>query len=343
MLARLDSVFLIFAAGLWALLEWTRGGNLWGTRGGPVARRLLSHLPLLAAAVPVLPYLIWNLTVFGHLEPVSGAMKTTFPDPGFHPGPLRNFPEYVLLLAVALVTLFAGLRAQAARSTRALGMFSLAALLHATYTVVFMIWAVDRWHFALLVFLGLAALPVLGQRVLELVRRGWAMAAVVVAIVGAVAVQVYSFRLREGRFQSDTYRVALWVRENLPEDAVLSATDTGVFAYFSERSTVNLDGLINSFEYLERLRAGGGQVEAYLAEKGVRYLFDQNAYDLEDVRSGEYETRQIRVAYRPEARTAAVLTVHRSDEVHRLDVMSRRDLGSAQTEPNSIILYRYRP
>ena len=349
MLARLDTVFLVFAAGLWALFEWVRGGTLWDAgasrdgRPASAAGRLWSHLPLLAVAIPVLPYLFWNLSVFGNLEPVSGAMKTTFPTPGFHPGPFRDFPEYAVLAGVALVVLVLGSRKTASRFTRALGLFGLAALLHGAYTVLFMVWAVDRWHFALLVFLALTAVPALGQQVLTRVSRPLAAAAILAGVAGAVAVQVYSFGLREGRYQSDTYHLALWVRGNLPEDAVLSATDSGVLAYFSERSTVNLDGLINSFDYFERLRAGGGQVEEYLAEKGVGYILDQCSYGLEDVLSGNYEVRPLRITDWAEGRVAAEIPVRPEDEAYRLDVRSRRYLGSAETEPNSIILYRYRP
>lgn len=290
--------------------------------------------------MPVLPYLFWNLSTFGHLQPVSGVMKTTFPVVGFHPGPFREFPEYGFLAVVALVVFALGLRRGASRYLRGLGLFGLAAALHGAYTVGFMIWAVDRWHFALLVFLGLAALPAVGQFVLGRLAQPLATAGTAIAIVGALVVQVYSLGLREGRCQADTYHLALWAREHLPDDAVLSATDSGVLAYFSERSTVNLDGLINSFDYLERLRDGGGRVEAYLEQKGVGYILDQWAFDQEDVLSGEYETRVLRLAYRPERRVAAEILVNKADEVHRIDLLCRRYLGSPEREANAVILYR---
>lgn len=354
MLARLDSVFLILAAGLWALVEWARGGSFWSAfaadsrtqreeRSATAASRLLSHLPLLAAALPVVPYLFWNLAVFGHLQPVSGAMKTTFPEPGFHPAPLRDFPEYGLLTGVALLAVLIGLRPGASRFARALGLLALAALLHAAYTIVFMVWAVDRWQFGLLVVLGLTALPAAAGQILARLPRPLATGAVIAAIAGAVVVQAYSLRLREGRYQSETYRLALWAREHLPKDAMLSATDSGVIAFFSERPTVNLDGLINSFDYLECVQEGGGRVEEYLERKGVDYLLDQNAFGRPDLLSGQYEVRICRIAYRPEGRITAELPVRRGDEVHRRDVMSRNTLGSTKTEPNAVILYRYDP
>ena len=364
MLARLDTVFLIFAVGIWSLLEWSRGGSLWdafsepsrrmgplgssapvakslGAHSGSALSRLLSHLPILIVAIPVLPYLFWNLSVFGHLQPVSGAMKTTFPSVGFHPEPFRDFPEYAALLLVAFIAAFVGLRSRASRYARALAVFSIAALAHALYTVLFMIWAVDRWHFALLVFIALIALPGLGQWVLERFRRPISAAIVGLALAGGVVVQYYSLSLRNGRYQADTYEVARWAREHLPEDAVLSATDSGVIAYFSGLSTVNLDGLINSFDYLEHLREGEGAVEEYMRAKGVGYILHQNSFGLPDVISGNYEGRILRIAYRPEGRVSAEILVSPELEVHRRVRDARRYLGSPKLEPNAIILYRF--
>ncbi|MEZ4649423.1 MAG: hypothetical protein R3E97_11710 [Candidatus Eisenbacteria bacterium] len=364
MLARLDTVFLIFSVLLCSLLEWSRGGSLWtalesGSRSGrheagqqqraaggsarsaSMWSRLLSHLPLAAVAIPVLPYLFWNLTVFGHLQPVSGAMKTTFPSVGFHPGPLRDFPEYAALLAVALIVILIGLRSRASRYDRALAVFGIAAVLHALYTVLFMVWAVDRWHFALLVFIALTALPGWAQVILERIRRPIAVALVLLAIAGGVVVQSYSLSLRSGRYQANTYDVAIWARDHLPPDATLSSTDSGVLAYFSGLSTVNLDGLINSFAYLERLREGNGAVERYMAEKGVDYILDQNSFGLTDVISGDYEDRVLRISYRPERRIAAEIPARPDLEVHRQVRSARRYVGSPELEPNAIILYRF--
>jgi len=53
-------------------------------------------------------------------------------------------------------------------------------------------------------------------------------------------------------------------------------TGSGSSAYFTDgRVFVNLDGLINSFEYFERLKAG--TADEYLAGIGLDYVFG-NAY-----------------------------------------------------------------
>jgi hypothetical protein len=53
------------------------------------------------------------------------------------------------------------------------------------------------------------------------------------------------------------YQGALWAKANLPEDATIWSGSTGVLGYFSERTCVNTDGLINSFEFLENVLKKG--------------------------------------------------------------------------------------
>lgn len=69
---------------------------------------------------------------------------------------------------------------------------------------------------------------------------------------------------------ADGHSVGRWIAANLPKDAVIAATDPGLIAWFGERPTVSLDGLINNFEYQEVLR--DGTVAAYLDAKRVTHL-----------------------------------------------------------------------
>ena len=48
-----------------------------------------------------------------------------------------------------------------------------------------------------------------------------------------------------GIIETEMVQTALWVRDNLPEDAVLAVHDIGAMGYFSERSFYDLAGLIN--------------------------------------------------------------------------------------------------
>ena len=46
---------------------------------------------------------------------------------------------------------------------------------------------------------------------------------------------------------------ALWVRENTPAGTAIASWDAGVIGYFSDRPVVNLDGVVNSFEWKDAL------------------------------------------------------------------------------------------
>jgi hypothetical protein len=65
---------------------------------------------------------------------------------------------------------------------------------------------------------------------------------------------------------------ANWLEENTPPGAVIAASGSGSIGYFTQgRSIVNMDGLMNSIEYLEHMQAGPGA--DYLAEIGVEYVY----------------------------------------------------------------------
>lgn len=77
------------------------------------------------------------------------------------------------------------------------------------------------------------------------------------------------------------YRSALWLKSNTAKDAVVASWNAGQLGFYSERSVINLDGLINSHQFfrtvllpdriaVERQQALG----QYLDEQQVEYLVD---------------------------------------------------------------------
>lgn len=339
-LARLDTVFLLAAFGILGTIEALR------ERGeAPLIRALWARLsPLLPASLVVLPYLAWNLIRFGHLQPVSGAAKSGFPIPELRIEALSRHPEFALLLFVGIGFLLASLRRRSSPVIRMLGLFGLAGLLHMAYTLLFMRWGVDRWHFVLLMPTALIGLPWLAERVIG--RTAWVggmlfrRAALAIGLIAVVVVQGSSMTARQGRHLAAVREAAIWARDSLPEDAVFAMSDAGVFAYYSGRTTINLDGLINSYGYLEALREG--RVNEYLRRRGVGYIFDQSAYGVPEWLDGDYDERILRLWYRPRSRVGAEIRVRREDEVYRRNLLSR-SAALSPPERNALILYRYRP
>ncbi|MCI0730666.1 MAG: hypothetical protein L0332_28635 [Chloroflexi bacterium] len=75
------------------------------------------------------------------------------------------------------------------------------------------------------------------------------------------------------------YNAALWIAENSPPDTIFASWNTGQLGYFSNRTFINLDGVINNVDYYERVLRGSISLTDYLFENHVDYLVDYATYD----------------------------------------------------------------
>lgn len=282
-LARLDSVFIILGVLASIPLGWALGG------GERVPFRAMMRKSLevgLTFAVLVAPYFVWNESQFGHLMAISGGLKSSFPVISFNPVRLTGYHAHygqTLLLAstLGLALLWLGRRrgpahdpgGAAGRPGPAPVMIAMWAgcCLHFVNSILFMGFGVHWWHFAsyapLAVLLGTIALADLQSRFRRPARVAL-VAALAMAACSAAAFYVdYHWR---GEEHERWLEAALWARRNLPPDAVVGMTDCGLFGYFSERRTVNLDGVINGYEYQEALQQG--RLREYLDRCHMTYL-----------------------------------------------------------------------
>lgn len=81
------------------------------------------------------------------------------------------------------------------------------------------------------------------------------------------------------KLYSARYDAALWIAENSPPDAVFAAWNAGQLGFFSNRTFINLDGVINSVDYYERVLRGPTPLTDYLIENNVDYVVDYSTYD----------------------------------------------------------------
>ncbi len=95
------------------------------------------------------------------------------------------------------------------------------------------------------------------------------------------AVAIYMFA-RSINFTSELYaaryNAALWISENSPPDTVFASWNAGQLGFFSDRTFINLDGLINNIDYYERVLRGPVPLADYLAENKVDYIVDYSIY-----------------------------------------------------------------
>src|SRR5688572_3478366 len=75
------------------------------------------------------------------------------------------------------------------------------------------------------------------------------------------------------------YNAALWIAENSPPDTVFASWNAGQLGFFSNRTFINLDGVINNVDYYERVLRGPVALTDYLSENKVDFIVDYATYD----------------------------------------------------------------
>ena len=309
MLGRLDSVFLLFAVAFFLLFtQFRRKDIAFAERFVPAIRKGFSVFwPVL---VLVVPYLAANTMFFGSIMPISGAVKSTFPNPGFHGNYLLRFYEYPAVLGMGLVGLALLGRFRSDASLRGI-LFALMAgqATHLLFTLLFMKFAVQRWHFV--TFIPVATLAAAGwideayHRLPRLPR--WLPVPVLVlalAFLGFHSLRSYPRYAGESYFEA-----AAWTREHIPANARMAMHDSGTFSYLSRRQVVNLDGIVNDMAYQDWLCAG--RLDDYLRQNNVAYLVRHIAAPPEGYK--EYTITY----YCRKAKGLSKMTVYAENEVFR--------------------------
>lgn len=270
-LARLDNVFV--AGALLTAVALVPSGE-------PPRRRAAAVLAAGGAVTAVLaPYLVLNAATTGHLMPISGAIKSTFPAVT---GRLESLGDLGMLTAAggAVSLLLAALPGSAPARRGVLGGLGAGVLLHAAYVVLwtdhYTFW---RWYYVAGV-LNLAFLAAWGVETVA----AWSArpaAAVTTLLVAAglaygwlkaldpVAIGPWTLpgRVNEYRWADEA---GAWMRERLPAgSAVLVYDYPGSLAWHSGLSILPADGLINDFAWNDEILERG--IGPWLCARGVGY------------------------------------------------------------------------
>ena len=334
-LARLDTVFLVLVLFGIAFVRTL------------VRRRRAALVALLAMGggflVLTAPYLIMNLARFEHLMPISGALKTSFPRPLLSSSALAALSKREWIYLAAALAALAGMALPAWRRAggdldrrryrQALAVIAAGVWLHFLHEVLFMQWAVFAWHYTLYATLFILIL-LEGLRVFAVRwhraggrRLAWALVLLIMAGTG-LKVWQRTFALRhDGNWMVNAYHAALWAREHTPPAAAFAMKDAGIFGYFSKRSTMNLDGVVNDFSYQEVL--ADRCLCEHLRAKDVGYLVTPILKERGDVNcrqvatgvtgsiaAGEYGSLGFSFLSHLSGAYSDTLRVRREDEVH---------------------------
>lgn len=321
-LSRLDMIFLIAAI----LVFYAHGiVTVHGDRRAR-AEKLVAFIA--GSALVVAPYLIYNRLHFGSVMPVSGALKSGFPAVSASLHTLSRFgvkDMAGIFLAFAYLGWFTVERPDkrspgGRRFTVAMAVMSSYVVMHFLHTILFMRWAVFRWHF---IPYSLFGVLVISEPLSRFFAGGgpakrrvfyWVCIAVVV-ILGVLRTYGRYNQPPEGNWTVESYRAALWVRENTGTGDIFAMKDAGNFGYFSRRRTINLDGVVNNMEYQDALKEKG--LKNYLERKQVRYLVQHAFWDEPRIISGDYETYPVRYTSRKYMVKSDEITLGREDEIYR--------------------------
>jgi hypothetical protein len=227
--------------------------------------------------------IVYQLT-FGHPLPIHGVLRSTFPVINFQPHLFTNLVSFafesggpgelalfhlptspLILLICGLILLREGFLSRrercGARLVVILGFVQLFAFL------LFQAWAkpVSSWYLAPLVIftsgaVGAAVVNVLGSR----------RTATISLLLALVVAGLSTFReYRRWNVPVPESQVHAFVKSR-PADAIWAATDCGSIAFRTGRTFLNLDGLINGFEYQEALKRH--DLHGYLERAEADYL-----------------------------------------------------------------------
>lgn len=220
-------------------------------------------------------YLLWNRLHFGHWMPISGALKTAFPNMVLVPRHLL-IKSVLVRMAIPVAASIAYILASALKEHVArlsqihlpLLMLNIYVLLHACYAAFFQDWGVFPWYFALPLCIASLTLPAL----ISLLPNRKLMVSLVMASGAVVVLATFCKLALPSRHVGlrRLYEQAIWLRENTEPNAICIAEDAGIIGYYSQRRVINLDGLINSYEYQDYLAQG--RFSDYLRDKGVQYF-----------------------------------------------------------------------
>ncbi len=311
-LTRLDGA-LLFASIAAARLIWA-----WR------AKRVRRELPMLTTYVVVtftllVPYFWRNLMVFGSFSPSSGKALTYLHSYANSYAISNGIDGWYVNSAISMEVLGRSV-VGAAICLAIFGIFvglsvgrqlwlGLPLLLYLPIPLVYYGYMMQQdnprhfvpWSLAVIILLAWA-LAALLQRLPSI-----SYLAVPAIIAGVLIVQT----LDSSRFwqeketapsqsQPTMYQAALWMRDNLPSDALIGAKNSGIYQYYSGHHVLNIDGKLNNdilAVYDQR------RMLDYLREKGVTHLIDQESTMADHI---QFYSQQF--GERPEHRVPTTIT-----------------------------------
>jgi hypothetical protein len=103
-------------------------------------------------------------------------------------------------------------------------------------------------------------------------QAAWLIALAAIVLNNATFVQQFGAAASaRGLAQPAMYQAARWIAANLPPQAQLASSNSGIFQYYSEHVVLNFDGKLNHEIVPIQVRR---ELDVYLRSKGIGYIID---------------------------------------------------------------------
>lgn len=282
-LARLDALFMILAMGSAILFTFRHLG--FGT--------LLRYCIVMVTSFFVItaPYLLWNYLTFGHLGPISGAIKSSFPHITAKIGSLHIIGISATIASVIGIIRGFG-RKKAGKHFHFHFIISTGAILLAMYVFLFTDhvtkWA---WYYVpgtiMIAILCAELADYLTVRILHFKKAIIVTTCTVLMLIGALRtwseyatidpIGYNLFKFSGASSVKPEMDIAMWLKANLPAHTRIYMYDwPGYVAYYSDMDVLPVDGLIGDYDYNNELRDIG--VVQYLINKDIQYWLGPTIY-----------------------------------------------------------------
>lgn len=326
MLSRLDTVFLGVAISLFCIIKIIIESE---KRRENIIRLLFI---VIGASLIVSPYLIFNYVEFGNIMPISGLLKSSFPKISLSKDIINHFARRYLLFAILAFVYFlwkiVSLKKFYNPTNKhryfeiSMIVLSAAVVLHFLHTIIFMKWAVFGWHFipyALFVTLAISEVIdfFLSLNMKKIFKNVYWVGVIVIIFAGSFIIYKRNYRPLDkiNSWQIASYNAAVWIMENTKKSNIFATTDAGIFGYFSQRSVINLDGIVNTMKYQDVLK--NKQLNKYLNENKVTYFVQFVFENYHDAYNEEYEIFLKSVKSLKYMVESDEIMLHENNEVYR--------------------------
>jgi len=238
----------------------------------------------------LLPYVLSNYLSTGYFQPITGILKSSFPDININFDLQFTFTALISIftaLAASVIYFIFFLRNADIRSNKNPFIFilSFTVILHFLFYILFTKWEVLNYYFLFYgVFVSLISAEFINLKKIKLIIPVFISASVIFVLLKIIS---HVDKNIESSWHAEAYNAAIWARGNTSPDEIFAMRDAGNFAYFSERRVINLDGIVNDYCYQEFLRKN--KLNLYLRKNNVSYYVLYESSASPGLWKGEYD------------------------------------------------------